>query len=130
MTAREKLENLTMHWILYSIVTTAVSLFLKGGLGFWSVTLSAVGLLISIGLSVVIGRALLNRNGLVRGVVALLAAVGALLGGVAIFKLVLLFFATFTFGLFWPLLAASVMVAMNAHSLRVLFSREVRRYFR
>lgn len=129
MTAREKLQNLTMLWIAYSVVTSGVMFFVRGGFGFWSIAISAGSLLLSLGLNVAIGSALLNRNGLVRGLIALLAGGATVLGTIALGKLCLLFVTTWSFGLFVPFLALTAVIAMNAHSLRVLFSRNVRRYF-
>ena len=63
-------------------------------------------------------------------VLALLAGAATVLGTIALGKLCLLFVTTWSFGLFVPFLALSAMLAMNVHSLRVLFSRNVRRYFR
>lgn len=130
MSAREKIENLTMLWIGYAVLSSGVMFFVRGGFGFWNLMTSAFGLALSVGLSVLIGRALLKRNGLVRGLVALLASAGCLLGLLALGKLCLLFVSTWSFSLFVPFLALSAIVAMNAHSLRVLFARDVRRYFR
>ena len=129
MTAREKLENLTMLWIGYSVITSGV-MFLLRGFGVWNIVVSAFGLLLSVGLNVAVGRALQNRNGLVRGLVVLLAAGTSILGVIALGKLCLLFVTTWSFSLFVPVLALSAVLAMNVHSLRVLFSRNVRRYFR
>jgi len=129
MTAREKLENLTMLWIGYSVVTSGLMFFVRGGFSFWNIALSAFGLLLSLGLNVAIGSALRNRNGLVRGVVVLLSGVTSVLTLIALGKLSLLFVATWSFSLFVPFVALSGVLAMNLHSLRVLFSRNVRRYF-
>ncbi len=129
MKAREKLENLTLLWILYCVVSTGLMFFVRGGFGFWNVTTSAIGLLIGVGINLLIGRALVRRNGFVRGLVITLSALGLGLSVIGIGKAILLFFATFAFGLFWPIAGLTVLIAMNVHSLRVLFSRDVRRYF-
>lgn len=130
MKAREKLVNLTGLWLVHGVLTSAVMFFVNGSYGFFSIMLSGLGLLIGLGITVVIGRALVNKNGFVRGFVSLLAGLVSVLGVIALGKLGLLFFATWSFSLFWPALMLSVMIAMNVHSLRVLFSRDVRRYFR
>lgn len=130
MTAKDKLENLTLLWIAYSVVTSGVMFFVRGGFGVWNIAVSAVGLLIGVSLSIAIGHALVNRNGLVRGLVILLAGGTTVLGTIALGKLALLFVTTWSVGLVVPFLALSVILAMNIHSLRVLFDRKVRRHFR
>ena len=130
MSAREKLENLTLLWIGHSVVSSGLMFFLRGGFGFWNVVVSSVSLLVGVGITVLIGRALLNGNGLVRGLVVLLAGIGTAIAAVGIGKLFLLFVSTWSLGLFWPFVALGTVIAMNLHSLRVLFSRPVRRHFR
>ena len=130
MGARERIQNLTLLWIGYSVVSSGLMFFLRGGFGFWNIVVSSVSLLVSVGITVLIGRALLNKNGLVRALVALLAGVGAGLAAIGLGKLFLLFVSTWTLGLFWPAVALTAVIWMNVHSLRVLFSGPVRRYFR
>lgn len=130
MKAREKLVNLTGLWLVHGVLSTALMFFVNGSYGFWSIVMSAIGLLIGSTITVLIGRALVNKNGFVRGFVALISGIVSVLGVLAIGKVFLLFFATWSFSLFWPVLMLSVLIGMNVHSLRVLFSRDVRRYFR
>ncbi|MFK7984817.1 MAG: hypothetical protein AB8I08_02225 [Sandaracinaceae bacterium] len=128
MSAREQITNLTLLWILYGAATSALSLF-SNGIGLWSVALTGVSFLIGLGLNVLIGRALVNRNNIVRYLVSGLAAVTLCFGVFAAGKIGLLFFGTWSFRLLIPLAMLVPMLAMNAHSLRVLFSSKMRRYF-
>jgi len=129
MSAREKITNLTMLWIFYGAATSALSV-LTSGFGFWSFVTSGIGLLIGIAINVAIGKALMNRNNIVRWVVAIVAAGMLGLGVMALGKLGLLFIGTWSFRLLIPAAMLVPMLAMEVHSLRVLFSSEVRSHFR
>lgn len=130
MGAREKLQNLTLLWIGYSVVSSGLMFFLRGSFGFWNIVVTSVSLLVGVGITVLIGRALVNKNGLVRALVVLLAGIGTGLAAIGLGKLLLLFVTTWSLSLFWPFVALTAVIWMNVHSLRVLFSRPVRRYFR
>ena len=129
MTAREKIENLTRLWVLYCLGGSALTFF-TGGFGLINLVVTLIGAAVGVGVTVLIGRALVGRNGFVRMVVSALAAISAVAGVFGIAKLGLAFFATWSLGLLVPIVVTGAATAMNVHSLRVLFSSSVRRYFR
>ncbi len=90
MSAREQITNLTLLWILYGAVTSALSLFSQG-IGFWSVSLTGLSFLVGLGINILIGRALVNRNNVVRYVVSGLAALTIGFGVLAAGKIGMLF---------------------------------------
>ncbi|MEQ8458345.1 MAG: hypothetical protein RLO52_04470 [Sandaracinaceae bacterium] len=129
MTAREKIENLTLLWVLYCLGGSALTFF-TGGFGLINLVVTLIGAAVGVGVTVLIGHALVGRNGFVRMVVSALAAISAVAGVFGIAKLGLAFFATWSLGLLVPIVVTGAATAMNVHSLRVLFSSSVRRYFR
>ena len=127
MNAKAKIEGLTHAWYGFAVVSALVSVF-SNGIGVFSITSSAIGMIISFVITFFIGRALIKKSGLTRTLLILVSGIGTLLhvlgaarlayASVENFSLTLLFWA------FW----AGVGVYMHGRSFKTLMDSSVKAY--
>lgn len=126
MTATAKLENLTHSWYGFAVFTAVWSI-LTNGFGLFRLVYTAAALAFSVFVTFLLGRALLNRSGLVRMVLVVLSALGTAFGVLGIVTRI--FMSSWSFGLLATLVLAAAGVYMNFRSLRVLTDNSVKVYF-
>jgi hypothetical protein len=127
-TAKAKIEGLTNTWYGYAVFSALFSIF-ESGLGVFSIAGAVFGMIVSFILTYFIGRALLRKSSLTRGILILLSGVFGVLGTIATGKMALQFFSTWEFGLLAAVAYSSVSVYMNVKSFRTLMDSQVRAYF-
>ena len=129
MSGRAKIEKLTHAWYGYE-VTSAVVSFLLGSWGLISIFFSAIGLFISLFITWAIGRSLLGRSGLMRGVLILLSGLFAVTGSLGVARTSLYLFDHFSFSLVGMLGWSCIGIYMMGRSFMTLMSGDVKAYFR
>lgn len=127
--ARDKILSLTHLWIGYAVLTGLLGA-LMNGFDLLGLVVTAVVTIVSIGLSVVIGRALLGGSSLVWYLVVGLSGLGVLFGIGGFFSGFGLFFDTWSLSAIWGVILAIGSVFMNGISLKVLTNSSVRRHIR
>ena len=124
MSAKQKIEELTNAWYGYALFTALMSLF-QNGIGIFSLFFTVASAIFSIFVTWFIGRRLLARSSLMRMILIVGSAVFSVLGGLAVFKLVL---GSWSFSTLALLALAIGSVMMNVRSLRTLTDQSVKAY--
>src|SRR5262245_15985221 len=127
-TAKSKIEGLTNTWYGYAVFSALFSVF-ENGIGIISLVGAAFGMIVSFIITYFIGRALINKSSLTRGLLILLSGVFGVLGTYATGKMALQFFGTWEFGLLAAVAYSSVSIYMNFKSFKTLMDSQVRAYF-
>ncbi len=127
-TAKSKIEGLTNSWYGYAVFSALFSIF-ESGIGIFSIAVSVAGMLVSFIITYFIGRALLRKSSLTRGILLVLSGLFGVLGTLATGKAALQFFATWEFGLLAAIAYSCVSIYMNFKSFRTLMDSQVRAYF-
>ncbi len=127
MSARQKIEELTNAWYGFAVFAAIVSV-VQNGIGIFSLFFTVVSTVFSFVLTWFLGRRLLARSSLTRMVLLVLSTLSACFGVLAVGKLALAFFGSWSFGLLFTIVLSAGSVMMNVRSLRVLTDSSVKSY--
>jgi len=119
MTARDKIKALTNSWLLYVVISTAISL-LFNGIGPISLILTAGPFVFSVAVVLLIGRKLLKGSSILRTLLLVLAAVGAVFATIGAAKLGWAFLHGFALRTLFMAGLSAASAYLNVRSLRVL----------
>lgn len=129
MTGRRKLEQLTASWYAFTLFSGVVQLF-ANGIGLFSLVVAAVSTGLCLVIAHIIGRALIGKSGLTRGLMIGLSGLGLFFGALGVLHLVGDFFGTWRFALLGSAVMTLAGMGMNVLTLSVLLDDSVRRYMR
>jgi hypothetical protein len=127
MNGKAKIEGLTNAWYGFAVVSALVSV-LRNGIGVFSITSSAIGMIISFVITFFIGRALIKKSGLTRTILILISGIGTLLSLLGTARLAYASVENFSLTLLLYAVWAGVGVYMHGRSFKVLMDRSVKAY--
>jgi hypothetical protein len=128
MTARQKIEGLTNSWYGYAVFGAALSIW-QNGLGLFSLMGTGAWFVANVFFVWFIGRRLLARGSLTRGVLVVLTGIFSVLSAVTTAKMGWTFFQTWSFSMATYTAVSALSVYMNARSFKVLTDASVKAYF-